>query len=286
MNWQKPLSDMHVAIVGLGLMGGSLALALRGKVAGLYGIDPDRETRALAMESNVVDEVSEEGEKIYPKAELIILAAPVCAIIKMIADLPGLHPGSAMVLDIGSTKREVVKAFQALPARFDPIGGHPMCGKERLSLANADPSIFHGAAFAFTPLQRTSQGARSVAGQLALEIGSRPLWLDPNTHDQWVTATSHLPYLVASALSLCTPSEAAPLVGTGFQSTTRVAATEPTIFMDIIKTNKANLVNGIGRFRKELDAIEACLESNDFDKLERMLSQSSLHQRDLTMTPV
>jgi prephenate dehydrogenase len=278
------LLDLHVAIVGLGLMGGSLALALRGRVARLYGIDSDQETRTLALERDVVDEVDSSGDTILPKAELIILATPICAILEMIEQLPALHPGSPVVVDIGSTKGEVVEALGKLPERFDPLGGHPMCGKERLSLANADPAIFQGAAFAFTPLQRTSPRARVIAEQLATEVGSRPLWLDPITHDRWTAATSHLPYLIASALSLATPTEAAPLVGSGFRSTTRVAAQKPAMFLDIVKTNRVNLINGISQFRNELDAIQSCLEGGDFDELEVILSHSSAQQRELSGT--
>jgi prephenate dehydrogenase len=278
------LLDLHVAIVGLGLMGGSLALALRGRVARLYGIDSDQETRTLALERDVVDEVDSSGDTILPKAELIILATPICAILEMIEQLPALHPGSPVVVDIGSTKGEVVEALGKLPERFDPLGGHPMCGKERLSLANADPAIFQGAAFAFTPLQRTSPRARVIAEQLATEVGSRPLWLDPITHDRWTAATSHLPYLIASALSLATPTEAAPLVGPGFRSTTRVAAQKPAMFLDIVKTNRVNLINGISQFRNELDAIQSCLEGGDFDELEVILSHSSAQQRELSGT--
>lgn len=278
------LLDLHVAIVGLGLMGGSLALALRGRVARLYGIDSDQETRTLALERDVVDEVESGGDTILPKAELIILATPICAILEMIEQLPDLHPGSPVVVDIGSTKGEVVEALGKLPERFDPLGGHPMCGKERLSLANADPAIFQGAAFAFTPLQRTSPRARVIAEQLATEVGSRPLWLDPITHDRWTAATSHLPYLIASALSLATPTEVAPLVGPGFRSTTRVAAQKPAMFLDIVKTNRVNLINGISQFRNELDAIQSCLEGGDFDELEVILSHSSAQQRELSGT--
>jgi prephenate dehydrogenase len=285
MNKDISLSELRAAIIGLGLMGGSLALALRGKVARLYGVDSDQETRTLALERNVVDEVAPKGNSILPKAELIILATPICAILETIEDLPNLHPGSPVVMDIGSTKGEVVEALAKLPPRFDPIGGHPMCGKERLSLGNADASLFQGAAFAFTPLPRTSSQARRIAEQLALHVGSHPLWLDPTTHDQWAAATSHLPYLIASALSLATPAEAAPLVGSGFRSTTRVAAQETTMFLDIVRTNQANLINGIGRFRKELDVIEACLESGDYDMLEGILSSSSEKQRQLSDVP-
>jgi prephenate dehydrogenase len=285
MNEGKSLSELRVAIVGLGLMGGSLALALRGKVGRLYGVDSNPGTRKLALERNVVDEVASKGDSILPEAELVILATPICAILETIEDLPNLHPGSPIVMDIGSTKGEVVEALEKLPPRFDPIGGHPMCGKERLSLSNADASIFQGAAFAFTPLQRTSPQAFKIAEQLALEVGTQPIWLDPTTHDQWTAATSHLPYLVASALSLATPAEAAPLVSSGFRSTTRVAAQKPTMFLDIVKTNKANLINGLGQFRKELDAIEACLEEGDYDKLEDILSSSSKQQRELSDAP-
>jgi prephenate dehydrogenase len=218
MSQSDSLNFSHVAIVGLGLMGGSLALALRDRCQVLLAIDPDPETLDLARRRHIVDQLSPDPASLLPQADVIILAAPVNAILETIENLPSLHPGSPVVIDLGSSKTQICQALDDLPARFDPIGGHPMCGKETSSLVNAEASLFQGAVFAFTPLKRTSPRARTIAEQLAHTIGSRPLWIDPAIHDQWAAATSHLPYLLASALALATPFEAAPLVGPGFHS--------------------------------------------------------------------
>ena len=230
------LNSSRVAIVGLGLMGGSLALALRDRCQTLLGIDPNPETLSLARRRNIVDQLAPGPTLLLPQADVIILAAPVGAIIEIIGDLPSLHHGSPVVIDLGSSKSEICQAFNTLPARFDPLGGHPMCGKETSSLVNAEETLFQGAVFAFTPLSRTSPRARAIAEELSRTIGSRPLWIDPKTHDQWTAATSHLPYLLASALSLATPSEATPLVGPGFRSTSRLAATTPSMMEDVLTT--------------------------------------------------
>lgn len=276
------LFSSQVAIVGLGLMGGSLALALRDRCQSLLAIDPDPETIALARRRHIVDQIAPDPTVLLPQADVIILAAPVSSILETIDDLPSLHPGSPVVIDLGSSKTPIYQALEALPARFDPIGGHPMCGKETSSLANAEATLFQGAVFAFTPLRRTSPRARTIAEQLARTIGSRPLWVDPATHDQWTAATSHLPYLLASALALATPSEAAPLVGPGFHSTSRLAATSASMMADVLTSNQNNLQEALNRFRDQLDLLESCLISGDTHTLIELLSQSAAKRKELT----
>jgi prephenate dehydrogenase len=275
------LSSSRIAILGLGLMGGSLALALRGRCQALLACDLDPETLSLARQLDLVDRISSDPFKILPAADVVILAAPLSIILKMISDLPNLHPGSAIVLDLGSTKTQVVKAFERLPSRFDPIGGHPMCGKESTGLGNADPAIYQGATFAFSALQRTSSKARVFAEQLAQAIGSQTLWIDPDTHDQWSAATSHLPFLVAAALSSATPSQTSPLIGPGFRSSTRVAATPASIMLDVLNTNRAYILKSLKRFRQELDILEEKLSSGDSYALNIALHESAEHHRAL-----
>lgn len=267
------IAPSHVTIMGLGLMGGSLAMALRGKCKFITGIDPDPEVLALARRMNIADQVSSEPAALIPQADILILAAPVNSILTILDDLPELHPGSPVVMDIGSTKVQIVKAMRSLPARFDPIGGHPMCGKSRPSLAYAESSIFQGAVFAFTPLSRTSQKARGLAGQLAAIVGSVPLWLDPETHDRWVGATSHLPYLVANTLAYTTPIDASPMVGPGFRSTARLSTSALTMMLDILETNQENVLAGIERFKGHLVSLETHLVNRDRDGLRALLEK-------------
>jgi prephenate dehydrogenase len=266
------LSASNVAILGLGLMGGSLALKLRGHCQSLSGCDPDPATLALARRWSLADRVSDLPGDILPQADLVILAAPVQAILSLLDELPRLHPGSAAVLDLGSTKTQIVRLMQTLPDRFDPLGGHPMCGKERSGLANADPDLFRSAPFALTPTPRTSPSLRTLAEQLVGLVGANPLWLDAETHDRWVAATSHVPYLVANALAAATPLEARPLVGPGLRSTTRLAPSGWTMMRDILETNRPNILAGLQNFRQQIDKLESLLAAGDLPGLEELAS--------------
>ncbi len=240
---------------------------------------PTESVLQIAEQKGVVERVSANLEEIVQDSDLIVLAAPVRAIIQIIRELPDLSPGPAVILDIGSSKRQIVAAMQKLPERFDPIGGHPMCGKEKLGLANADPGLFHGAPFAFTRLERTSSRAQYLALQISQVIGAQPLWLEADLHDRWTAATSHLPYLLACALVLATPLDAAPMAGPGFRSMTRLAATPTTMMFDVLNSNQDHILESIKRLKEKLDLIEAMLQKSDQETLSSILAESSLRKR-------
>ncbi len=273
MSSHLSLAETRVAILGLGLMGGSLALALSGHCRRLLAYDPDPTTLALASTRQIVDFASPDLAAILPQADLVVLAAPVRATLDLIRQLPSVHPGTAVILDLASTKVEVCRAFEELPSRFDPIGGHPMCGKETAGLANAETGLFQGAAFALTPLNQTTPQARSLAVQVVEAIGARPVWLDAATHDRWAAATSHMPYLLAVALTLATQPDVKPLVGPGFRSTSRLASSSARMMADILHTNRENVLAALALFRGELEQIQAALQQEDeailFDKMHR-----------------
>lgn len=271
--------DIRIAIVGLGLIGGSLALALRGKCAALYGIDPDVRTLELALREDIVDQAANEPGALAAKADLILLAAPIQVILAQLHEMPAWHLGSPVVLDVGSTKTAICTAMEQLPDRFDPVGGHPMSGKEKTGLVNASADLFHDTPFAFTALDRTTNRARQMAENLARLIGAKPVWVDSITHDRWVASTSHLPYLAACALTLTTPLEASPLVGPGFRSTTRVAETSPGIMLDILETNREELLAGLEQLKIQLDVLEAYLRAGDREGLQRLLQESAVKRR-------
>jgi prephenate dehydrogenase len=268
-------ASTRICIVGLGLMGGSLALALQGKCAAILGVDPNLKTRELALQLGVVDQVAAHISELLIQSDLLILAAPVNAIIQIIKELPDQYPGSAVVIDMGSTKKQIVETMQALPERFEPLGGHPMCGKERSSLKYADASLFQGAPFAFTPLERTSNRARQIGEQLALAVGACSMWLDTETHDRWVAATSHLPYLLANTLAAVTPLEAAPLLGTGFRSTARLSVSNMDMMLDILSTNRDEILSDLRAYRTQLEQVEKMLADKEFESLRDYLDQGA-----------
>ncbi|MEW6402868.1 MAG: prephenate dehydrogenase [Chloroflexota bacterium] len=287
------LRNSTVAVFGLGLMGGSMALALKGHCSRLIGFDPHLPTLELALSKGIIDSAEAfpprpsgapygddkgPGCRAEPveavRADLIILAAPVTAIVNLIQQLPSLMPNPCILMDLGSTKREIVEAMSALPERFDPVGGHPICGKEKLGLEHAEADLFRDAPFVVTPLKRTSQRAKAAIDQIISAIGSHPIEMTAEDHDRILATTSHLPFLLSSALAHSTPSKFASLVGSGFRSASRLAGTPSHMMMGVVQSNRENILNSIQTFRNSLNQMESALQNEDFAQLETLLTQS------------
>ncbi|MBI3165737.1 MAG: prephenate dehydrogenase/arogenate dehydrogenase family protein [Anaerolineales bacterium] len=277
------LSESKIAIIGLGLMGGSLALGLRGKCAALYGIDPHPATLELALSQHIVDYADSDPATLPADVDVVILSAPVQSIITLIDQLPITIPHPCIVMDLGSTKRLVVEAMAKLPERFDPIGGHPICGKEKLSLANAERTLYYAAPFLLTPLDRTSPRAISAAYQIIEALGAKGKTLDAVDHDRILASTSHLPFLISSALARTTPEDVAPFVGPGFKSTSRLAGTSSSMMLGVLQSNRENVLNALRGMQSQLAEIESALSSEDFTKLESLLNESQSAYHSLTV---
>lgn len=272
------LEQATVGILGLGLMGGSLALALKGRCARLIGCDTHLPTLELALSKNIIDHALPHPLPLSlweRGVDLLILAAPVPAILDFLKQLQiSNYHLPITLLDLGSTKREITQAMSALPPNFDPIGGHPICGKEKLGLENANPNLYRGAPFVFTPLERTSPRAKSATVQLISAVGAHPLEMTAEEHDRVLASTSHLPFLIASALAHSTPAEFASLIGPGFRSTSRLAGTPAHMMMGILQSNRDNVLNAIQIFRNSLAAFESVLQDENYSQLELLLDQS------------
>jgi prephenate dehydrogenase len=272
------LKNSTIAIVGLGLMGGSLALALRDHCRTIYGIDSNPSTLDIALDRHIVDRAEADPSKLIPISDLIILATPVSAIIDMLQALPDLMPNPSIVFDLGSTKSLILKAMSNLPDRFDPIGGHPICGKEKLSLENAEGSLYRSAPFVITPLKRTTSRAYQAAEQIIHVIGAQAIQMDATEHDRILATTSHLPYLISSALASTLRSKSADktdqLIGPGFRSTSRLAGTPSSMMLGVLETNRENVLDALHNFQKELMAFEFALSTHNSGKLQSMLDIS------------
>jgi prephenate dehydrogenase len=275
------LIKRRVAIWGLGLMGGSLAMALRGKCAWIAGIDVDQDVVDLARQRGIVDFSTTHPEEVIGKVDVIILATPVLTIIRLFDFLGQFWPSPAVILDLGSTKRAILKGMDQLPDRFDPVGGHPMCGKEKGTLLNAEAAIYQGAPFALAASQRTSPLAKGLVEEIARAAGANPFWIDAETHDRWVAATSHAPFLIANALAQATPIEAFPLVGPGFRSTARVAGSSSRMMVDILKTNVDYVKEMIADFRIMIERYESLLSQEDYSRLAAELDRGAERYRAL-----
>ncbi len=255
-------------------MGGSLALGLRGKCAALYGIDPYLPTLELALSQHIVDYADSDPAKLLPEVDLVILSAPVPAILTLLEKLPTYTSNPCIVMDLGSTKKLIVESMSRLPERFDPIGGHPICGKEKLSLANAERTLYYAAPFLLTPLERTSSRALSAANQIIEALGAKAKILDAVDHDRILASTSHLPFLISSALALTTPNDVASFIGPGFKSTSRLAGTSSSMMLGVLQSNRENVLSALHELQNQLINIESALSSDDFLKLEAILNEA------------
>ena len=255
-------------------MGGSLALGLRGKCAALFGCDPHLPTLELALSQNIVDYADSDPAKVLPEVDLVVLSAPVPAILTVLEQLPTFTSKPCIVLDMGSTKKMIVDSMSRLPECFDPIGGHPICGKEKLSLANAERTLYYAAPFLLTPFERTSARALSAAHQIIEAVGAKAKILDAVEHDRILASTSHLPYLISSALALATPGDVTSFIGPGFISTSRLAGTSSSMMLGVLQSNQENVLVALRGLQNQLAEIESYLSANDFLKLESILNEA------------
>ena len=273
------LKHSIVGIFGLGLMGGSLAMRLKGQCARLIGFDSHLPTLELALSKKVIDHAEafdtiSPGEGLAMSVDILILAIPVPSILNLIQQLPSLISSPCIVMDIGSTKRDILQSMSNLPENFDPIGGHPICGKEKLGLENADANLYQNAPFVITSLTRTTQRAKSAARQIVSASGANLVEITAEEHDSTLASTSHLPFLLSSALAHSTPQEFSPLIGPGFRSSSRLAGTPSHMMIGILKSNRDYLLNALYAFRDSLNEIESALRDEDYSQLESLLNQS------------
>ena len=275
------LQDSKIAIIGLGLMGGSLALALKGKCATLYGIDSDHATLEFALAKQVVDQADTDPAKLLPRADLVILATPVQVILDFIQKLPSLTQNSCIVLDLGSTKKDILQAMSTMPERFDVIGGHPICGKEKLGLENADSDLYRNAPFIVTPLERANSRAKSAIKQIISAIGAHLIEMTAEEHDRALAFTSHLPFLISSAFVQSVPQGLSGLIGTGFRSTSRLAGTPSQMMLGVLQSNRENILFALRKFQKELASIETAMTTKDDFSLDTILNSAQSHYQSM-----
>jgi prephenate dehydrogenase len=282
------LRDATVAVVGLGLMGGSLAMALRVRKAcrKILGITRNAATRQAALSRAVVDAASADLA-LVAEADIVVLATPMRTILEQLPQVGAIAREGAIVMDLGSTKFEVTRAMETLPAHIEPIGAHPMCGKETFGYDAADADLYRDAVFVLTPLARTSASTVACAESLAVTIGARPIILDAARHDKIVAAISHLPFALAATL-MTTADELAQaddllyvLAASGFRDTSRLAAGDVTMMLDILLTNGENVTAALRAYAHHLDELARLIDRQDEAALRVVLQDVAMKRRKL-----
>jgi prephenate dehydrogenase len=271
MNPREPPLFQRAAIIGLGLMGGSLAMALRasGAAAAVVGCDPDDGVMAAAAAAGAVDEATANVRACVAQADLVVLATPVLAMRSLLAEMAPALASGVLVSDLGSTKAEVMDwAIAQLPRGALFIGGHPMCGSERSGIAAASAALFHGAVWCLTPGPGAGAAATARLSALIERVGAHPMVVDAARHDAAAARISHLPLLAATALVLAAAEDddwpfAATLGASGFRDTTRVASGTPLMARDICLTNSAAITTVLESYIERLQSLRALVAAGD-----------------------
>ncbi len=279
------MAFQRVAIVGLGLIGASLGLALHRlpRPPQVVGYDQDAEARRRAARRHAADRVASSAVEAVEGADLVILATPVRAVVPLLREIaPHLAP-ACVVTDTGSTKEQVVaEAATAAPA-VTFVGGHPMAGRLTQGTPDADAGLFDGTIYCLTPTADTPPEAVARVTALVEAVRARPHFLAPAEHDSLVAAISHLPYLLASTLMLSTSDEAAwpemaLLAAGGFATMTRLAEGEPQMYTDICLTNRDAILRQLDRYVAALAELRAAIAAGDEALRERFAAARARHQ--------
>ena len=277
------LGDARVTVVGLGLIGGSLALGLQPRCRGLAGVDPDPKTLELARQAGI--EVRE-LEPALLGADVLVLATPVRETLRLLQAFRSHPPAVALLMDVGSTKRQIVTAMESLPDHVAAVGGHPLCGKERSGFQQAEAGLFLGSQFVLTPCSRTTPEALRLAEQVVSALGASILRMAADRHDRLLAAASHLPYLLAAALmgSVEPLGKQDPalweVVASGFLSTSRLAASDLTMMVDILATNQDMTLSALSGAQAALEQLRRLLADGNPGQLREHLQP--LQQRRLS----
>lgn len=261
-------------IIGLGLIGGSLGLCWRrrGLVQEVMGVDVSPAIVERALELGAIDTGLTSLPGDLSDADLILLASPIEAILQTIPRLGQVlnhSRSSTIVTDVGSTKTAIVDAMCHHLSGVDCVGGHPMTGLERGGIEAADPYLFENAVYVLTPTERTTKGAIDRLEWLVRATGANPVILEPDVHDLFVAAVSHLPQLVAvslvkTAADLDQETQGLlALAAGGFRDTTRIASSPPEIWTHICLTNKERILQVLERFQRVLSEIEGAVRGAD-----------------------
>lgn len=270
-------------------MAGSMALRLKadGLCRRVVALVRREDAAQTAMAQGAVDFASTNPAEALGQADLVIFATPVRVLLKQMQNYAPFFKDGAIITDMGSTKQSIITVMETLPQTVYPIGSHPMCGKEVGGLAAADPQLYEGATWVLTPLDRTPASVTKFVAEVAQVIGAKPLQLAAQHHDYLVSAISHTPYVLSSALVLAAKEIADddPLVwqvaASGFRDTSRIAASQVDMMLDILLTNQDAVAKMLDGLQSQLDILAQAIAEGDESTLRQLLETARDQRRAL-----
>ena len=274
----------RLALIGCGLMGGSFALAARqaGLVQTIVGFSASEKTRQRARELRVIDQACTSVAEAVRGADLVLLAVPVGAMPESFAAMAPALSAQALLMDVGSTKCDVIAA--AVATLGDKLScfvpAHPIAGKEVAGIDHADAQLYQDRRTILTPLSSNSMRHTKLAHDIWSALGSHVSTMTAADHDQTFAAVSHLPHLLAFAAvhALTTHPQGADyldMAGTGFRDFSRIAASDPSVWRDILSANRTEVLAQLAHFRASLALFEAAMQQGDTKGLQQLIQQAS-----------
>ena len=263
----------RVAIVGTGLIGGSIALAIKKKrLAGeVIGVSRHKKSLLLAKKKGAIDRGSQEID-IIKGADLLILATPPSTIIDLAPKISQIITRGCIVTDVASTKEELVSSLSKIFPNY--VGSHLLAGSEKRGIINADPEIFENSLCILTPIKNTSKKALKKVNLLWRQLGAKTVLLSPKSHDKILSFTSHLPHATAFSLINSMPLSYLKFASTGLKDTTRIAASDSQLWADIFLSNRKNMLKTIGLFQDALSRIKSAIQKKNKKQLALMLKEA------------
>ena len=271
----------NICIIGLGLIGGSLGMAIKKKkLARVIGLTREKSKAAMAMKKKAVDFATLNIKGAVHDANIIFICYPIHLIIPEIKKiLRFVRPGT-IITDVGSTKEMIVgKAERLMPKGIFFVGGHPMAGKERVGLELAESNLFEGKNYILTETKKTNAKALLTLVSFISKLGAKVQVLPPDVHDRIVAGISHMPVAVAASLvdSVTKSGKFAAkmkqLAASGFRDSTRIASGDPSLGTDMFITNKKAILSAIAAFKKSLAELEILIKRGNADRIAKKLSQ-------------
>jgi prephenate dehydrogenase len=282
----------RAAVLGTGLMGGSLALALKGSrmVTAVSGYDSSDATREKARELFIADEIVDTPEAAVDGADLLFLAMPTSSIVEAFTQVSGLLRTGILVSDLGSAKLGITRAIEArLPDGIQYVGGHPMTGSEQSGVEYARVDLYKGAYYILTPTERTEAEAFQRLHALLSDLGSRVISIDPESHDQAMATVSHVPHLLSLLLMELASRQQKQMKNLytisagGFRDMTRIAASSPDIWTDICIENRDFIVQKLREYGEQLNQLVALLEEGDRASLRGLFEDARRARSELSV---
>jgi prephenate dehydrogenase len=263
----------RVAIVGTGLIGGSLALAIKKKRLAneIIGVSRHKNTLLLAKKKHIIDRGSQDI-RIIRDADLVILATPVNTILKLAPKIRKHISRECIVSDVGSTKHEIVSKLEKIFPKF--VGSHPLAGSEKRGVMNARPFIFEGSLCILTPTKNTNKEALAKLKKLWSQLGAKVVFLAPKVHDKALSFVSHLPHVSAFSLISAVPKKYLRFASLGLKDTTRIAASDSQLWCDILLSNQKNMLKAIEMYEDNLSQVKSAIKKKDKKLLDLILKKA------------